>query len=322
MMKIDGVIFAYYLSEKGNWEKSDLKSIENFENVKSWVHLDFKNENTKKWLYEKSGLEDYICEALLDEDTRPRILSVSSGIFLTMRAVNFNPGEDPEDMVALHVWVDKNRLITMRRQSVRAIEDVREEIQNNDAPKTTGELLMKIFDKATCRIDEVVDRIYEGVEEIEDQILIAPAGELRPQIASFRRMLIGIRRFIVPQKEMYLSLYNDKSGYLIEDDKIELREIYEKLMRIIDDVNAIKDRASVTNEELNNRMTDQMNQTIYIMSIVATIFLPLSFLTGLLGINVGGIPGVDNGIAFWIVCIIIVVLAIVEYIIFKNRKLL
>ncbi len=320
-MKRDGVIFTYYLSEKGVWESSDLTGIENLKDVKSWVHLDFKNENAKKWLYEKSGLDDYICDALLDEDTRPRVISVGGGIFLTMRAINFNPGEDPEDMVALHVWLDKNRLITMRQYSIRAVDDTKDEIKNCAEPITTSGLLMKIFDKTTCRVDEVVDEIYEGIEEVEDRILSAPARELRPQIASFRRMLIGIRRFIVPQKDMFLSLYNDKSDYILEDDKIELREIYEKLMRIIDDVNAIKDRALVTNEELNNRIADQMNQTIYIMSIVATIFLPLSFLTGLLGINVGGMPGAGNGIAFWIVCIIIVVLAILEYIIFKNRKL-
>ena len=321
-MKDIGVIFAYYLSEKGIWQSSDLKTIESLKNVKSWIHLDFKNEQTKEWLYDKSGLDDYICDALLDEDTRPRVLSVNSGIFLTMRAVNFNPGEDPEDMVALHVWLDKNRLITMRQYSVRAVDEVREEIKDNNMPTTTSELLMKIFHKTTCRIDEIVDMIYEGIEEIEDQILSAPARELRPQIASFRRMLIGIRRFIVPQKEMFLLLHDNKNGHLLENDKVELREIYEKLTRIIEDVNAIKDRALVTNEELNNRIADQMNQTIYIMSIVATIFLPLSFLTGLLGINVGGIPGVNNRVAFWVVCIIIVVLATVEYIIFKRRKLL
>jgi zinc transporter len=320
-MSSQGVIFAYYLGENGTWKDSNLKTIERLKDVKSWVHLDFKNEGTKEWLYKKSGLDYYICDALLEEDTRPRILSMSSGIFLTMRAINFNPGEDPEDMVALHVWLDKNRLITMRQYSVGAVEEVRNEIINKNTPTTTSELLINIFNKATFRIDEVLDKIYEGIEEIEDQILSAPARELRPQIASFRRMLIGIRRFIVPQKEMFLSLYNS-NGHLLENDKIKLRETSEKLTRILDDVNAIKDRALVTNEELNNRIADQMNQTIYIMSIVATIFLPLSFLTGLLGINVGGLPGVDNSIGFWVVCLIIVFLAIIEYIIFKNRKLL
>ena len=321
-MNDEGVIFAYYLNEAGVWENSDLRTVEGYEGIKTWVHLDFKNEKTKRWLYERSGLEEHVCDALLDDDTRPRTLSMKEGILLTMRAINFNPGEDPEDMVALHAWLDKNRLITMRQKRVRAVEDVREELKSLDRPTTPSEILIRILYRVTYRTDDIVSHIYEGIEEIEDQVLVAHASELRPKIASFRRMLIGIRRFIVPQKEMLLSLQGEKSGYLLEEDKMELHEIYEKLMRIVEDVNAVKDRAMVTQEELNNRIADQMNQTMYIMSIIATIFLPLGFLTGLLGINVGGVPGVNNGVAFWVVCAIIVILAIIEYILFKNKKLL
>ncbi len=124
----------------------------------------------------------------------------------------------------------------------------------------------------------------------------------------------------MPQKEVLLSLQFEKSGYLLDEYKVEHREAYEKLMQIIKDV--VKDRAMVTQEELNNRITHQMNQAMYIMSIIATIFLPLGFLTGLLGINVGGVPGVNSGVAFWIVCAIIAILAVIEYILFKNKKLL
>ncbi len=86
-------------------ESSGLSTVEKSEDTKTWVHLDFKNENAKRWLYERSGLEEHICDALLDDDTRPRTLSMSDGILLfTMRAINFNPGEDPEDTVALHAW--------------------------------------------------------------------------------------------------------------------------------------------------------------------------------------------------------------------------
>lgn len=319
-MDNNGVIFAYCLNRE-NWENSDLKAVEASEG-KIWVHLDFKNENTKKWLYEKSGLDEYVCEAFLDEDTRPRCLALDTGVFLTMRAINFNPGEDPEDMVALHVWLDENRLITMRQKRVRAVEDVKDELKDIGAPITTSGILMRILNRVTYRIDYIISQIYEEIEEIEDQVLIAQASELRPKIATFRRMLIGIRRFIVPQKEMLLSLQNEKGGYLLEEDKVELREIYEKLIRIVEDINAVKDRALVTQEELNNRIADQMNRTMYTMSIVATIFLPLGFLTGLLGINVGGMPGVDSGTAFWIVCIVIFILAIIEYLLFKSKKLL
>ena len=73
-----------------------------------------------------------------------------------------------------------------------------------------------------------------------------------------------------------------------------IREIAERTSRFVEDIDAAKDRAAITQEELNSRLSEQMNKAMYVLSIVAAIFLPLGLLTGLLGINVGGIPGAEN----------------------------
>jgi zinc transporter len=105
-------------------------------------------------------------------------------------------------------------------------------------------------------------------------------------------------------------------------DRARLREITDRLTRYIEELDAARERAAVTQEELAGRMSDQMNRIMYILSIVTGIFLPLGLLTGLLGINVGGMPGVESEMAFTIVCIVLVVLFAVAVWVFRRMRLL
>jgi len=96
--------------------------------------------------------------------------------------------------------------------------------------------------------------------------------------------------------------------------------VYDRLPRYIEDLDAARERAAVTQEELVSRLSEQMDKRMYVLSIVAAIFLPLGFLTGLLGINVGGIPGAEYKAGFAIFCLLLVGLIIAEVIIFKKKK--
>ena len=104
------------------------------------------------------------------------------------------------------------------------------------------------------------------------------------------------------------------------EEKIQLRETTDHLTRFIEDLDSVKDRAVVCQEEVNNNLTEQMNNRMFVLSIVAAIFLPLGFLTGLLGINVGGIPGADYNNAFVIFILILIVVVVAQVWIFRKKK--
>ncbi len=92
------------------------------------------------------------------------------------------------------------------------------------------------------------------------------------------------------------------------------------MIRHLEDLEAVRDRAVVTQEELVNRLSDQLNKRMYVLSIIAAIFLPLGFFTGLLGINVGGIPGAENPWAFTIFLGLLLLIVFVQLWIFKKKK--
>jgi zinc transporter len=112
----------------------------------------------------------------------------------------------------------------------------------------------------------------------------------------------------------------EQTSCLAPDHRSLLREISDRTTRFVEDLDAARERAGVVQDELNSLISDQMNRTMYLLTVVAAVLLPPSLLTGLLGINVGGIPGADNPLSFLIVIAIIAFIAIVEVVILRRLK--
>jgi len=317
-----GLIFAYVLDGNGggcviDWDQVDQWSPEQ---GTLWLHLDYESEKVQKWLNDQSGLNSMLCEALLAGETRPRILSSSDGLLLILRGVNCNPGADPEDMVSLRMWFEEHRIISMRHRRVMAIEDIHNGIESGKGPDSSGDFMATISERIADRVGDVIADIDDTVDELEDTVLTAESQELRPRLANIRRQSISLRRYIAPQRDVLGRLQNERISWLNDTDRLHIREVGERTARYVEDIDSARDRAAITQEELNNRLSEQMNKAMYTLSIVAAIFLPLGLLTGLLGINVGGIPGTESHWAFPIVSLVLVAIALGLVWIFRRIK--
>ena len=318
----DWLIAAYVLDGKGGGQRLGWQEIQQWTESAGllWVHLNFEAPEAQRWIKEESQLEDVVGDALLAEESRPRVTAFDDGLLIALRGVNLNPGADPEDMVSLRIWAEKNRIITTRRRKLLSVADLCSAIENGKGPETSGEFLEEVADRLMVRMGGVVDELEDKVAELEEAVLTAESHELRPMLASIRRDAINLRRYMAPQREAIARLQSEKISWLAEEDRIRLRETYDRLTRYIEDLDAARERAAVTHEELVSRLSEQMNNRMYVLSIVAAIFLPLGFLTGLLGINVGGIPGSEYKAAFAIFCLLLVGLVIAEIVVFKKKK--
>ena len=156
--------------------------------------------------------------------------------------------------------------------------------------------------------------------DLEEQVLDESGSSLRFDLATLRRQTITLRRYLAPQRDAFAKLITEKIAWLDDDSRLRLREVSDRLIRNIEDLDAVRERAAVTQEELLSRLSDQMNTRMYVLSVVAAIFLPLGFLTGLLGINVGGIPGTENPWAFLIFLLFIIVIFVGQMLWFRSKK--
>lgn len=285
-----------------------------------WVHLDYSNATAQDWLRQQSGLAEMVAEALLTEETRPRVSNINNALLVTLRGVNLNPGADPEDMVSLRIWAEGGRIISTRRRRLLSIADLVHDLDMGTGPCDEGEVLVRITDYLIRRMSDVVDKAEEEIAGIEERVLSDLPVGLRSEVAALRRQVIALRRHLAPQRDALSRLMTENVPWLRDLHRLHLREVLERLTRYIEDLDEVRDRCLVAHEEIQSRVAEQLNRRMYVLSLVAAIFLPLGFLTGLMGINVGGIPGADNPWAFKIFLGLLGVLVLLQFWLFRRMR--
>ena len=320
--EIDGLICAYLLDGEGGGKVLDWTGVRAWTPSDGvlWVHLDRLAEPARGWVLTESGLSSVIAESLLADETRPRILADGAALVVFLRGVNLNPGANPEDMVSVRAHIEANRIITLRHARLMAINDLRDAIGRGAGPKTSGEFLEHMADRLIDRMGPVIMDVDESLDELEHQIQQTVTPELRGRLRRIRQSSIILRRYLAPQRDAMSRLQAERIDWLSELDRTKLREIADRTTRYVEDLEAARERAAAVQEEFNYQISERMNRTMYALTVVAAILLPPSLIAGLFGINVGGMPGVDNGGAFWIVIAAISVLAVVEYICLRKLR--
>ena len=322
MSEEDGLVCAYVLDGRGGARALEWDGIRAWrpEDGVLWVHLDRVGAEADRWVRQESGIDPVMCDALLAGESRPRLLHLPAGLLVMLRGVNLNPGAEPEDMVGLRMWFESRRIVTLRHFRLMAIRDMRELLAAGVGPTGPGTFLTMVADRLIDRMGPVLADIDDEVDELEAGILTAQSADLRTRLGELRRSVIAIRRYLSPQRDVMARLQLVEVEWLTEPLRARLREIGERTLRYVEGLDEARERAAVTQDELNNRIAESMNRTMYLLTILSAVLLPPSLLTGLLGINVGGLPGSDFQPSFWIVVGLIVVVAAVEIWLLRRLK--
>lgn len=321
-MSNQGLVTAYLLNGKGGGAPLEWEQINAWQPEQGllWVHLDYQHEYSHVWLREQSGLDELAVEAMLAESTRPRCSQLQNGTLLFLRGVNLNPGSDPEDMVSIRLWIEESRIISVRLWRLLSIDDLRNAIEQQRGPINAGDFVVQLAERLSSRMAGVIDDIDDKVDQLQDQVLDAQDASMRKSLTDLRREIIAMRRYLAPQRDALVRLTHQKISWLNEVDVLYLREESDRVTRYVEDLDSARERAAVTQEELSNRLSEQLNARMYVLSVVAAIFLPLGFLTGLFGINVGGIPLANSPYGFLDIVLLLAGISIVQILIFRWKK--
>ena len=285
-----------------------------------WVHLQRDAPGSRDWLERESGLDEVACEALLSSESRPRCEAYGDNMLLSLRGVNLNPGADPEDMVALVLWAEAGRIVSVRRRRIMAVDAIRASVDAGRAPATTGDFLATLAEGLVERMGPVIDTLEEDVASLEEELLTNRTEGIRARLADLRQTAIALRRYIAPQREAMSRLLTQQSEWISSMDRRWLREVADRITRYVEDLDAARERAQIVQEELAARISEQINRNMYVLSIVAAVFLPLGLITGYFGINVGGIPGTEWHGSFALVGLGLVLIAIAEIWLLRRLK--
>ena len=319
----DGLVSAYRIDGEGKGQAigwDELRAADESEGW-TWIHLDRSEERARSWLAEESSIDPLIVsEALLDEEARPRFTAADDGLLLILRGVNLNPGADPEDMVSLRIWAQAGRVISVRQRRLMIIDDIRRAIEAARGPKSPGELIAAFAEGLVAPLGRFISGLEDRLDDIEDEVLASQRMELRGELNALRREGIILRRHIAPQRDALAQLIGAKPELFRKRQLIRLREVADDITRHVESLDSGRERAAVVQDELSNRLTEQINKNMYVLSVIAGVFLPLGFVTGLLGVNVDGIPGDETPWAFAALCGLMLVVVLFEVWLFRRFK--
>ncbi len=272
-----------------------------------WVHLGSKDDDTKAWLAGPAGLPDYIVESLTATETRPRCDQIAEGAYLNLRGRSPAAMTMSDPLASVRIWAVAGRVISVARYPLTAIDLVVASVETG-LIRDPGDLIAEFAAAITEDLDPEVADLGDTLDDCEADLDANRIFQLRREVTKVRVQSIGYRRFLSPQRAAIEKLAALPIAWLEEDDRLHLSAAADRAARMAEELESIRERSALMHEALTDLRAEQLDQRSLVISIVAMIFLPLTFLTGLLGMNVKGIPYAEQPWAFdgvvW-VCIVI-----------------
>ena len=322
MAKADGLIGAYLLREGGGMALDGWQAVRDWQPGHGvlWVHLPVDSPEAKRWLEEQSGLEELEVEALLAEETRPRVAAWEHTMLVLLRGVNLNPGEQPEDMVSIRLWSDGQRIISTRLRSLRAVRSLREDLTAGRGPATVAEFMVELSGRLADNMEQVIEEMKDRMDGLEEALLTHETHAQHRPLSYLRQHAVQLRRYMAPQRDAMNRLQSERVPWIDDDARTHLREVGDTFTRYLEDIDALRERATIMREELAGRLAERLERRMYALAIISTVFLPLTFITGLLGMNVGGIPMAESAWGFFGVAGVVLLVLVVQLALMRWRR--
>jgi zinc transporter len=323
-MSSDDSCCGTILDGRGGGRRIDWSTIRNWtaDQGTLWLVLDRDDDRARRWLIGESGIDPVVIEALLAPASRPRADAGDGGLVVVLRCVDPTPGAEPEELISIRVWAEPHRVVMTCRERPKSIVDLEAQVPQSAGPRSAGEVVARLVEGVTTRLIAAVEDVEEAIDELEDQVVDPSISVDSSSLGDLRHRIIGLHRYLLPQVHALTQIGTINVGVLDAKQQRMIQDAANRSMRCVDDLDAARGRAVVIQDELANRLTEQLNRRIYAISLFAAIFLPLTLITGLLGVNLSGIPYADDPWAFAVLCLLLVVLGALGYWIVRWFRLL
>ncbi|RUO77113.1 CorA family divalent cation transporter [Idiomarina seosinensis] len=312
---MDFIIDAWDFSQQ---PATRVQSLEGKPQAGCWYHLQRDTEGLDDWL-KQAEIPEPLIDAMIEEDTRPRFQRLKDGFVLLLRGVNLNEGAAPEDMLSLRILSYKGTIFTFRKRPFKAISHIRQSLEKQDGPDNLNDFLVHLVEQLNLRIEDVIDSVEIKIEQMELEGFNKTA-EQQSVLSTLHRRLLRLNRFVRPQLAALDKFTTESERWTDNELHQWLLNERDTTQRLLEQIDLMLEQLWMQRELLQQAVAEKMNRNTYWLSVIAGVFLPLSFLTGVFGINIGGMPGVENENAFEIFAWALVGIAIVEFLLLRRLR--
>jgi zinc transporter len=275
----------------------------------TWLHMNLGHAGAEPWLRAHAGLADSFFEALDQGSRSTRIERDGDALYAVVNDVTFDFKFDASDVATLWVGVQRHLVITARRHPLRAVDRLRMAVKRGEVLESSVSLLDHLLRDQADELQRIVRSTVERIDDIEDELLSpkssGPPGQHDRELARLRRLTVRLQRLLAPEPSALARTLSRPPAWVSADDRQHLHRSSEEFGVVLRDITSLQDRIKLMQDEAAARVATQNNRSLFTLTMVTVLALPINLVSGLFGMNVGGTPLAGHGFGFWIMVAII-----------------
>jgi zinc transporter len=313
----DALICAFRLAPNGALGHEALDLLPSIEEP-LWLHFNVLDNRARRYLEKLPDLDEEDRAMLLGSETRIQARVLDDGFIVILGDLHHDFNLDPEAFGTIRVYVSRRQIVTCRRQRVRSVDRVRREVETTRDDRSPLDVFALLLDEIVEGFVALATDLGERVENLQDRILAGHASEQSGELAQIRHVVARFRRHVLANRTMLQPLLR-RIASTADAQREQLHAVLEQLEATAQDMDLIMERSRLLQEEITSRLGEATNRNLYLLSIVTTALLPITLITGVFGMNVGGLPFLESKHGFfWVMCLMTVTL--VTTMLFLRKK--
>ena len=288
-----------------------------------WLHFNLANAHCLRWLQQYGGLDEQFFDALQDGLASTRIERLEHSLLAVINDLDFDFNFESSDLHTLWIHVSPHVVISARAHPLRSVDTLRQQLRNGDAPETSTQLLERLLRAQADVLVRVMRDVTQRVDQIEDRMLGGRSAPVQPrQLGTLRRLLVRLKRLLAPEPSAMFRLLQTPPAWMGTDDLQALHAASEEFSLFLRDMQSLEERIKLLQEEIASGINEDTNRSLYTLTMITVLALPVNLVAGLFGMNVGGIPLSQHPYGFAIVIALIIAfsLALVAWLALRRRR--
>jgi zinc transporter len=285
-----------------------------------WLHFNLAHASAGRWLERHAGLTPAFYDALQDELRSTRIERDEEALVAVVNDVHFHFSFDTSDISTLWASLDSRVVVTARLAPLRSIDQLRTAIKRGETIGSTVELLERLLRAQADVLVDIVRGVTRQVDKVEDELLANRLDLKRSKLGALRRLLVRLQRLLAPEPASLFRLLQHPPAWMGDSDTQQLREATEEFSVALRDMASLQERIKLLQEEVAAIVNERNSRSLFALTVMTVLALPINILAGLFGMNVGGVPLAQNEHGFWVVATVVAAFTVVAgWVAFRRR---
>ncbi len=266
----------------------------------SWLHVNLAHSPADRWLRTRAGLSDNFIEALDAGSRSTRIERDGDMLFAVVNDVTYDFSFDPHDVATLWIAVGRERVVSARRSPLRSVDRLRLAVKGGERLGSSVRLLDHLLRDQADELQRIIRQTAERLDDLEDALLAGRHGQLSGELSRLRRLTVRLHRLLSPEPTALARTLARPPEWVTEAELQLLHGASEEFALVLRDIGALQERIKLIQDEASTRVAEDNSRSLFTLTMVTVLALPINLVAGLMGMNVGGVPLASHPLGFWL----------------------